>query len=204
MAAWRGEYLAALEERDKREKANFEIFNAYTRLADRTAIVEATATQPSPPLANPSSSPTLSKGRAGRNAEEQAQSTNAPEALSRIRQDLVEAQRSKAELQGSLKAITEEVQRARNKAVTDSRQIKDLSTERTTLSTRVRDRDEELRGKAKLLESVQDEMVSLNLQLNMAEQRCKKYEQENDDLVDRWMTRMGQEADAMNDASRFS
>jgi hypothetical protein len=47
-------------------------------------------------------------------------------------------------------------------------------------------------------------MISLNLQLNMAEQRSKKLQKENKDLVDRWMARMGQEADAMNEASRFS
>lgn len=47
-------------------------------------------------------------------------------------------------------------------------------------------------------------MVSLNLQLNMAEERSRRLQRENKDLVDRWMARMGQEADAMNDASRFS
>lgn len=49
-----------------------------------------------------------------------------------------------------------------------------------------------------------DETVSLTLQLNMAEERSRKLERENQELVDRWMARMGQEADAMNNASRFS
>ena len=47
-------------------------------------------------------------------------------------------------------------------------------------------------------------MVSLNLQLNMTEQRSAKLEQENKELIDRWMARMGEEADAMNDASRWT
>lgn len=54
------------------------------------------------------------------------------------------------------------------------------------------------------LQDVQDELVSLNLQFNMAEERAKKFEEENQQLVDRWMARMGQEAEAMNKASRFS
>jgi hypothetical protein len=54
------------------------------------------------------------------------------------------------------------------------------------------------------LKDVQDELVSLNLQFNMAEDRSKKLEKENRELVDRWMARMGKEADAMNDASKFS
>lgn len=54
------------------------------------------------------------------------------------------------------------------------------------------------------LQNVQTELVSLNLQFNMAEDRAKRLEAENKELVDRWMARMGQEADAMNKASKFS
>jgi hypothetical protein len=53
-------------------------------------------------------------------------------------------------------------------------------------------------------QDVQDEMLALNIQLNMADERYRKLEKENKDLVDRWMARMGKEADAMNDASKFS
>lgn len=41
-------------------------------------------------------------------------------------------------------------------------------------------------------------MVALNLQLNMSEQNVKKLKVENKDLIDRWMARMGKEADEMN------
>lgn len=47
-------------------------------------------------------------------------------------------------------------------------------------------------------------MATLNLQLNMAEERSTRLQKENQDLVDRWMARMGQEAEAMNEASKFS
>lgn len=54
------------------------------------------------------------------------------------------------------------------------------------------------------MKDVQDEILSLNLQLNLTEERSKKLEKENTDLIDRWMARMGDEAEAMNKASRFS
>ena len=38
----------------------------------------------------------------------------------------------------------------------------------------------------------------------MAEEHSQKLRRENKELVDRWMARMGQEADAMNDGSKFS
>ena len=43
----------------------------------------------------------------------------------------------------------------------------------------------------------------MNLQLHMAEQLAEKLKRENKELVDRWMARMGEEADAMNNASKF-
>lgn len=48
------------------------------------------------------------------------------------------------------------------------------------------------------MQDVQDEMITLNLQLSVAEKERDKVKQENKDLVDRWMRRMGQEAEAMN------
>jgi hypothetical protein len=68
-----------------------------------------------------------------------------------------------------------------------------LETER-----KLRDREEEIRGKAKFVEEAQDEMVSLQLQLNMAEQRSETLERENKDLVERWMRRMGEEVERAN------
>ena len=50
----------------------------------------------------------------------------------------------------------------------------------------------------KLLQNVQDELIALNLQLNVAEQQAAKVRAENKELVERWMKRMRQEADAMN------
>ena len=41
-------------------------------------------------------------------------------------------------------------------------------------------------------------MITLNLQVAVAEKDRDKAKAENKELVDRWMKRMGQEADAMN------
>lgn len=45
---------------------------------------------------------------------------------------------------------------------------------------------------------VHDEVISLNLQLNMSEQRVKDLRAENKELIDRWMAYKGQEAEEMN------
>ncbi|KAI9733202.1 MAG: hypothetical protein M1818_007320 [Claussenomyces sp. TS43310] len=191
--SWREEYLHVLKEADSRAKKDYELIDAYTTLTDRTAALEAEK------AAITSTSTATTTG-----ARLSSQSPSNADGISQLRSDLAEALRSKGQLQSRLKVAEEEIQRSRLKIKSDAKLIKELSTERILLNTKVRDRDEELKGKAKLLEDVQDEMLSLNLQLNMVEQRSKKLQKENKDLIDRWMIRMGEEAEAMNKASKFS
>ncbi|KAJ9491056.1 hypothetical protein VN97_g2190 [Penicillium thymicola] len=124
--------------------------------------------------------------------------------LNTTRADLSQAQRSRSELQDRLDRVNTEVESLRKKSSQEGRRINALESERAQLKLRLKDRDAELKGKAKLLEDFQDELATLNLQLNMAEERSTRLKNENQDLVDRWMARMGQEAEAMNDASRYS
>lgn len=44
-------------------------------------------------------------------------------------------------------------------------------------------------------------MITLNLQMSVAETERDKVKVENKELVDRWMKRMAQEAEAMNIAN---
>ncbi|KAL9095366.1 MAG: hypothetical protein Q9165_002237 [Trypethelium subeluteriae] len=180
---------------------SIKIWVVDTKLADRTAALEAksaTTPAPSPP---PSVQATARRGKSASNKEED---TSSGDTLARLRTDLATTQKSRADLQARLMPLTEELEKAKSKSEKDLKRIEDLARERTTLERKLRDRDEELKGKARLVEDVQDEMVSLNLQLNMAEQRSEKLEKENKELVDRWMVRMGKEADEMNDASRWT
>lgn len=153
-----------------------------------------------------------------------AVSSSAPsgsEGLSHLKVELVEALRAKGQLLSRLKSAEDSRDELRARVKADEKFIKQLQAERSILSVKVRDRDEELRGKAQLLvvstiplsfllvvvspamQEVQDENMSLNLQLNVAEQQSAKLKSENKDLVDRWMARMGREADAMNDKLKF-
>ena len=69
-----------------------------------------------------------------------------------MRQDLSEAQRSRGLMETRLHSATEQLQKLRIQSSMDSKRISELSKEKATLTTGMRDRDEELRGKAKLLE----------------------------------------------------
>ncbi|KFY58351.1 hypothetical protein V496_06181 [Pseudogymnoascus sp. VKM F-4515 (FW-2607)] len=190
MMSWRQEYLENLRRRDELEKANYDLIDAYSRLADQTAALEAKIS------ANSSSTITTTPGN-------DAPSLSNQEEAAQVKSDLAEALRAKGQLQRRLKVTEETLERLKTRAKADSTLIRDISAERAQLILKVKDRDEELRGKTQLLVQVQDENMSLDLQLNMAEQQTARLRRENKDLIDRWMTRMGQEADAMNEASKF-
>ncbi len=51
-----------------------------------------------------------------------------------------------------LQSVTEELQKLKIQSSLDKKRIGELAKEKATLTTGMRDRDEELRGKAKLLE----------------------------------------------------
>ncbi|GFF41476.1 autophagy protein Apg16, putative [Aspergillus udagawae] len=199
MAHWRNEYSAALAARDRREKANIVLYNAYTQLADRTSRIAFAGTQGAQYLTGAGDKhtaiPATGKSLTG---------PSVPDILAATRADLSEAQRARSELQARLTELSTELEKLRKRSTQDGRRIHTLEREVTHLQMRVKDRDEELKGKAKLLEDFQDELATLNLQLNMAEERSGRLQRENQELIDRWMARIGREAEAMNDASTFS
>ena len=171
---------------------------ADTRLADRAAELSQKAS--TEPLAGDTSkqTPPVAAKRGGK-----VTSPQPSESLSQIRQDLTKAQQDRGELQTRLDVVTKELEMLKTKSKVDTKRINQLSAGVTQMTVRLRDREEESRGKAKLVEDVQDEMVSLNLQLNIAEEQTEKLKKENQELVDRWMARKAKEADAMNDESKF-
>jgi hypothetical protein len=76
--------------------------------------------------------------------------TGTPDAQLRV--DLAEALRSQGKFQSRLKTAEEELESLRTKTKSDVRIIRSLTAERNALQIKVRDRDEELRGKSKLVE----------------------------------------------------
>jgi hypothetical protein len=158
MATWRDEYIQALHERDKREKASYQQLDdqlieackshppnppysannhvLVTQLLDRTAALEAEKASREPPT-------TDSKPR------DPAAPT---EETSQIRSDLAETLRSNGKLQSRIKTAEAELVKLRSKGKSDSKFIDELSRERASLAQKLKDRDEELRGKTKLLD----------------------------------------------------
>lgn len=118
--------------------------------------------------------------------------------IARLRLELAEALRAKGQFQHRLQAAEEELARLRTRTAADAKALRELASDKRVLTIKLRDRDEELRAKNKLVADVQDELAVLNMQLDMVERRRAEQEAENKQLVERFMKRVGQEAEAMN------
>lgn len=178
-----------------------------TSLADRNAALRAelrkarATTQAESIPSSPPPAPLVSYGF--RRQTSSPQPSNDTAATARLRQDFAKAQQDRADLQSQVESLRKEIEAATLQSKSDQKKILTLSASNTQLATKLKDRGEELRGKAKLLVNVQDENATLNLQLNVAEDQAKQLKKENQELVDRWMARMGKEADMMNEQGKF-
>ncbi|KID87414.1 Autophagy-related protein 16 [Metarhizium guizhouense ARSEF 977] len=192
MPNWRDEYLSSLKDAKLQNPVNMELVQTCSQMADRISALEAEKVA----LESRASNVNVGKLASGSKVGD-ASATDDPD-VAQLRLDLAESLRSKGVTESRLRTAEEELSKLRTKLKDDSRSIRDLTTERATLTTRLKDREHEIREKRKLLEQVQDEMITLNLQMSVAEKERDKVKKENKELVDRWMKRMAQEAEAMN------
>ncbi|KAF4217769.1 hypothetical protein CNMCM8980_008433 [Aspergillus fumigatiaffinis] len=183
MAHWRNEYSAALAARDRREKANIALYNACMPLDKVYGLATAKLFQIASAGAQGAQYLTGAgdKHTAIPAAGKSFAGPSVPDILAATRADLSEAQRARSELQARLTELSTELEKLRKRSTQDGRRIHALESE-----------------------DFQDELATLNLQLNMAEERSSRLQRENQELIDRWMARIGREAEAMNDASKFS
>ena len=124
--------------------------NQDTKLADRTVNFDGTLESSTGPA--PETEPVTKIGQTVAAARLQSQPLEKVEPTSKIRQDLTEAQRSRREMQVQLQGLNEDLQNLRALSTINTKRINDLTIERGALLLKISDRDEELRGKAKLLE----------------------------------------------------
>ncbi|KAK8241735.1 autophagy-related protein 16 [Phyllosticta capitalensis] len=213
-SSWLSDYTSALTARDRREKSQEAHIKAYTKIADRTARLEAerlASPQPSAASAQQSTAPPNkphkpSPSRFGRSSPASVPTVDdasSTDALARLRADLAATQTSRAQLQTQVTTLTTDLASVRSKAAQNVKRVEELQREKAVLERKLRDREGELRGKNRLVQDVQDELVSLNLQLNMAEQKSEELGRENQELVERWVKYKEKEAERMNDMSKW-
>jgi chromosome segregation ATPase len=176
-----------------------------SQLADRVSALEAEkAALLLQHQTSSSSTPSrgTSRDRRAKDADSKpSDPSNEAPLVARLRLELAEALRARGQFQTRLQTAEDELTRLRTKTSSNDKIVRELTTERKMLARKLKDREEELSAKNKLVADVQDELAVLNMQLDQVEKNLAEKEAENKQLVDRFMKRIAQEADAMNLAS---
>ena len=188
---WRSDILVSIRSRDLHEKANIRMINEFTKLADRTISVA-------------SDHNTLPATPSDQNTEATDTSSKDAKDMNQLRLDLSEAQQRRNLLESKVKALMLELASVKETAEQSGKEAARLSVDRGILEKKVRDRDDEVKGHKKIIENLQDEILTLNIQLDLADQAKSRVIKENQDLIARWMAHKAEEAEKMNNASNFS
>nr|POF18604.1 autophagy protein 16 [Quercus suber] len=202
MTDWLATYSASLSNRDLHEQAHKPYIDAYTALADRSAAAPPPALSPGSP-ADAVNTPTKLPPSRSPGSKTGNLPPGTPDALSALRADLTTTQHARSLLAQRVEDLTTQLARLESDAAASTTTIAALTKQKTELERRLRDREEELRIKDRLVTNAQDEQIALNLQLHYAEKRETEAKAENAELVARWMERMGREAEMVNRESRW-
>ncbi|GAM88975.1 hypothetical protein ANO11243_070090 [Dothideomycetidae sp. 11243] len=206
---WIARYSANLDVRDRREAVHARYIDACESSASTEVIpgkilyesisfiVAHRLTEQTPPVSAPIPSPaTTGKTKSPPPPTESYDVTS-------LRALLAAANSTRTSLSTSLQTATSRISALETSLAAGTSRIATLESALANQTGRTRDRDHELREKSKLLEAVQDEVVGLTLGLNLAEEKVARLEgevgtlrKENEELVRRWLERVGVEAEA--------
>lgn len=200
MTDWITRYTLNLDIRDQREGLHKQYIDACTYLSSLPAVQPAHLildTRLADRAAQAHSNVSNTTGAIPSSATSPLPSTASPSADSAsLRQLLATANAARTNQATALAAAQARISALESSGSSAAARV-------TQLTTRTRDIDEELREKRRLLAAVQDEVVGLTLERNLAEDKVGTLEGEvaslrgeNEELVRRYLERVGVEAEA--------
>jgi len=182
------EYLANLQRRDKFEQANARLIAEYSKVADRSAAAEAK----------------LRTFETGAGTEDTGSAAEGQSAglLAHLRGELEAARDKATTLEKAEAGLAERAAQLQDRlgglekeSAEQTAKSEKLARHVAALTRRLKDRDAEARESRKLVERLQDEMIGLNLEKNMAVQRMEDAEAQLKELEGRLMEWKRKEAE---------
>lgn len=184
---WQHQYLAALAIRDRREqalKSTYDdcmwstilsyLFMVLTttdaRLADLAASLSKQLSSRSEHAPTESAVATTTSGDSRASTTPTATQSQDSDIIAGLRTDLASAQATRTTLTTELASLNTTLTALQASLTRTSTTANSLARDKALLERKLRDRDEELREKRKMLEGVLDEVVALTMQVNLLEQ----------------------------------
>ncbi|CAI2173670.1 16579_t:CDS:10 [Funneliformis geosporum] len=205
---WQGDLLVKLLVRDRREKAFTDFVESYNSLvqklgkfADRNAELEQSEKSATEKHSNLSREVEILREQGSPlNQKKTAELEQQIQALKDERTELYKTQGKNAQrlldLNDSLR-VHEETEKRNHEEVQRLTELNQALTAKVDLQVQV------LREKDITIQLLQDELATLQLEIGKIDERMRDLERENGQLLQRWLRKMNEEAEKMNEANQF-
>ncbi|KAI8981030.1 WD40-repeat-containing domain protein [Pilobolus umbonatus] len=123
--------------------------------------------------------------------------------IKELNEERIEMYKTQSENAQRLVNLNEQLRAKEEKEIQQSQLNIRLQQEASVLKKKHELQIEQLREKDKVILTLQDELSALHLEMLTTEERNKKLKTENDQLIQRWINKMNEEAENMNEATQF-
>ncbi|OBZ87415.1 Protein tipD [Choanephora cucurbitarum] len=120
-----------------------------------------------------------------------------------LNEERAETYKTQSENAQRLVNMNEQLRSRDEKDKKQTEQIQELTQSVRSLSKKCDLQVQQLREKDVAIQILQDELAALQLEIHTTEERNKKLVAENTQLVERWIQKMNEEAEKMNEATQF-
>ncbi|KAL1934483.1 hypothetical protein VTP01DRAFT_6665 [Rhizomucor pusillus] len=208
MATFRETILARLDERNQREHAFHEIIlatqhwlHAAIDLEKRSSELEAIAK--SLEFQNETLTRNAEYAQAHGSPKNQQRVAELERRLQKLNEERAEMYKTQSENAQRLLQMNEQKQQIEKKEKQSSEEIARLNDQVARLTSKCELQTMQLKEKDVTIQILQDELAALQLEIITTEERSKKLEKENDQLLKRWLEKKNEEAEKMNEATQF-
>ncbi|CAJ0906104.1 10688_t:CDS:10 [Entrophospora sp. SA101] len=205
---WQGDLLVKLLVRDRREKAFTDFVESYNALvqklgkfADRNSELESsekataekfTVLSKELEILKHDGSPLNQKKTAELELE-----------IQQLKDERSENYKTQAQNAQRLLTMNDRLQSNEEAVKKYQEEVQTLTDLNQVLNVKVEDYVQVTREKDLLIQVLHDELAALQLELNKVDERMRSLENENSQLLQRWLKKMNEEAEIMNKANSF-
>ncbi|KAG0141187.1 hypothetical protein CROQUDRAFT_68593 [Cronartium quercuum f. sp. fusiforme G11] len=199
--SWQEAIQEGLERRDVQEKAYSRIIEHYRRLAQQTSMLKD---RNGSLLKAASCVPNGPGGKAGESSSvARAYTASLETQLATLRDEMTGMYKTQSQNAQRLLVMNETLREREERSRAEEDELRLVRTEVARLRERVANHADAMKEKDRQIQSVLDELSTLQLEHYVLQETNAKLHQDNAGLVQRWLDQRLAEATRMNDANQF-
>ncbi|CAB4380336.1 unnamed protein product [Rhizophagus irregularis] len=205
---WQGDLLVKLLVRDRREKAFTDFVESYNSLvqklgkfAERNTALELSEKSATEKHTNLLREVDILREQGS--PSNQKKTAELEQQIQALKEELADLYKTRGQNAQRLLDMNDVLRSHEEAAKKNQEEIRRLAELNQALSAKVDLHPQAIREKEVTIQLLQDENATLQLEIGKIDERMKDLERENGQLLQRWLKKMNEEAEKMNEANQF-